>query len=98
MFNKLKQFKDLRSQAKQLQNTLKDEKVEIEKSGVKVIMDGNQEVVSISIDPEIINKENKEELEKRTKEAFNTAIEKTKKVMAKKMQSMGGLDAFGMGK
>jgi len=36
MFNKLKQFKDLRNQAKTLQNALAQESVEYEKSGVKI--------------------------------------------------------------
>jgi DNA-binding protein YbaB len=99
MFNKLKQFKDLRSKAKELQNALKEEKVEVEKGGILIIMDGNQEVVSYSIkDPSILKSENKNEIESKFKEVTNTAIEKTKKVMAQKMQSMGGLDQLGLGK
>jgi DNA-binding protein YbaB len=62
-------------------------------------MDGNQEIVFYSItDSELLSQDRKEELEKRLKETTNTAIEKTKRVMAKKMQSMGGLDQFGLGK
>ena len=99
MFNKLKQFRDLRSQAKQLQNALKEEKIEIEKNGLTVVMDGNQELVTFKInDAELLSAGRKEDLEKRAKDALNAALEKTKKVMAQKMQSMGGLDAFGMGK
>jgi DNA-binding protein YbaB len=98
MFNKLKQFKDLRSQAKTLQNALKEEKVDVEKNGIKVTMDGNQEIVSYSIvDSSLLSPERKEDLEKGFKEATNSAIEKTKRVMAQKMQSMGGLDQFGLG-
>lgn len=99
MFNKLKQFRDLRNQAKQLQNTLKEEKIEIEKGGVSLTMDGSQEVMFYKItDSELLSPQKKEELERRLKDATNAALEKTKKVMAQKMQSMGGLDAFGMGK
>jgi DNA-binding protein YbaB len=98
MFNKLKQFKELRSQAKTMQNALKEEKVEVEKSGIKIVMDGNQEVMSYEIDSSLMSPERKHDLENKLKEATNAAIEKTKRVMADKMKSMGGLDALGLNK
>ena len=99
MFNKLKQFRDLRSQAKTLQNALKEEKVEIEKSGIKIVMDGNQEVLSYQItDSSLMNPERQHDLENRLRQAGNSAIEKTKRVMADKMQKMGGLEGLGLGK
>ena len=97
MFNKLKQFKDLRSQAKQLQNALKQETIEVEKRGVKIVMDGNQEIVSYTVASDLLSPDKKSDLEKALKDANNAAIEKTKRVMAQKMQSMGGLDKFGLG-
>jgi len=98
MFNKLKQFKELRSQAKTLQNALKEEKVEVEKQGVKIVMDGNQEIISCDVSVDLLSPEKKGDLEYAIKSANNAAIEKTKRVMAQKMQSMGGLDQFGLGK
>lgn len=99
MFNKLKQFKDLRSQAKTLQNALKEEKVEVEKGGVRITMDGNQEIISYQItDSSLLAPDKKHELENKLKEATNTAIEKTKRVMANKMQKMGGLEGLGLTK
>lgn len=98
MFNKLKQFKDLRSQAKTLQNALKEETVEVEKSGVKIVMDGNQEITSIDVSPDLLSPDKKQQLESAIKSANTSAIEKTKRVMAQKMQSMGGMDQFGLGK
>jgi DNA-binding protein YbaB len=97
MFNKLKQFKDLRSQAKTLQNALKEETVEVEKGGVKIVMDGNQEITNIDVSSDLLSPEKKQDLEKAIKDANTSAIEKTKKVMAQKMQSMGGMDQFGLG-
>jgi len=47
MFNKIKQIKDLRSQAKQLQNTLAAESVTTDKAGITVIMNGNMEITSL---------------------------------------------------
>jgi len=98
MFNKLKQFKDLRNQAKTLQNALKEEKVELEKGGIKIIMDGNQEVISFEIiDSGLLSPDRKQDLENKLREATNTTIEKTKKVMAEKMQKMGGFEGLGLG-
>ncbi|MAG28849.1 hypothetical protein CL632_01735 [bacterium] len=97
MFNKLKQFKDLRSQAKTLQSALKEETVEVEKGGVTITMDGNQEITNINVSPDLLSQDKKADLEKAIKDANTSAIEKTKRVMAQKMQSMGGMDQFGLG-
>lgn len=87
MFNKLKQIKDLRSQAKQMQNALANEKVTVEKSGVIVTMNGNMEVIKLEIKEDL----SKEAIQDKTKDAFNEAVKKTQKIMAQKMQEMGGL-------
>lgn len=98
MFNKLKQFRDLRSQAKTLQNALKEEKVVNEKGGIKIVMDGNQEVISYEItDSGLLSPDRKHDLENKLREATNNTIEKTKKVMAEKMQKMGGFENLGLG-
>lgn len=86
MFNKLKQIKDLRSQAKTMQNALAEESVTVDKNGVTVVMNGNMEVVKI----EIKNDLSKEELAKIFTGLFNDAVKQTQRVMAKKMQEMGG--------
>ncbi|HMB66091.1 MAG TPA: YbaB/EbfC family nucleoid-associated protein, partial [Patescibacteria group bacterium] len=49
MFNKLKQYKDLRSQAKTMQDSLSEESITMEKKGVKIVMDGNMKVKSMEI-------------------------------------------------
>lgn len=97
MFNKLKQIKDLRDQAKELQNMLGKESVvgEAAHGKVKVTMNGNQEVTLVEISDEILG--NKSDLESAVKEATNDAVKKVQKVMAKKMQAMGGLDKLGLG-
>jgi len=83
MFNKLKQFKDLRDQAKNLQNILAQEKVEVDLDGIKLVMNGNQEVVSLILPDDI----SKDELENKIPQAFNKAIEKVKRLMVEKMQA-----------
>jgi len=87
MFNKLKQFRDLRSQAKTMQNALSQEKVNVEKNGVKITMDGNMEILSIQLS-ETLSKGSQEET---LKNCFNDAVKSAQKMMAKKMQEMGGL-------
>ncbi len=86
MFNKLKQFKDLRDQAKKMQNALAGEKVEVEKNGVRIVMTGNMEVSSITINEGLA----KESQERALVDGVNEAIKKTQKIMAQKMQEIGG--------
>lgn len=86
MFNKLKQLKDLRSQAKKMQNALADETITVEKGGIKVIMNGNLEVKSISLNKDMAQSS----MEGVLTDCINEAIKKTQKIMAQKLQSMGG--------
>ena len=90
MFNKLKQFKDLRSQAKKMQNALSGEIITAEKGGNKVVMNGQLEIVSISINDALA----KDSLEGMLADCLNDAIKKTQKLMAQKIQEMGGLPKF----
>lgn len=87
MFNKLKQFKDLRSQAKTMQNALAQETVTEERDGVKVVLNGNMEVLELRLNPELL----KERQEETLKTCFNDALKRAQKLMAKKLQEMGGI-------
>jgi DNA-binding YbaB/EbfC family protein len=91
MFNKLKQFKDLRSQAKEIKNSLSQESAEgsAEWGKIKVKIDGNQEVLSVKIEPELLSSDNKEKVENGIKEATNDAIKKVQHIMAEKMKESG---------
>lgn len=86
MFSKLKQFKDLRDQAKNLQKALAGESATVEKNGVTIVMDGNMNVTRVEIGKDL----SKEELAKAFTEATNEVIKKTQKNMAAKVQQMGG--------
>ena len=90
MFSKLKHLKDLRNQAKTMQRTLAEEIIAVEKGGVKVVMDGNMEVKEISINENLA----KDSLEGILVDCINDAIKKTQRLMAQKMQEMGGLPKF----
>jgi DNA-binding protein YbaB len=91
MFNKIKAIKDLRTQAKQVQNTLEDIVAEGEAAWgkVKVKMNGNQKVLDISIADELMA--DKAKLVESLKEAYADATKKLQKEMAGKMKDMEGL-------
>lgn len=92
MFNKLKQFKDLRTKAKTLQTALASEKVE-GSSGwdkVKIAFDGNQHATKVMIDAGLLG--DKARLETLVAEAINDGMGKLQKLLASKMKDMGGLD------
>ena len=86
MFNKLKQFKDLRSQAKTMQSALAEESVSEEKNGVKLVLNGNLEITELKLNPEL----SIESQENALKGCFNNAVKRAQRLMAKKMQDMGG--------
>lgn len=91
MFNKLKQIKDLRSQAKTMQNMLAGESATVEVQGIKLTMDGNMNVTALTIEETM----DRAAIESAMPKAINDAIKAIQKVMAKKMQEMGGFPGFG---
>lgn len=95
MFNKMKQFKDMKQQAKQLQ----DELGTVQSDGsamfgkVKMIVNGNRDIVSVTIEEGAM--ENREKLQTAIVDAFKDATGmKFQMKLAKKMQEMGGMDAL----
>lgn len=59
---------------------------------VKIVVNGNREIVDVSIDPEMLSGDVKK-LEEAVKEAFKDATGmKFQMKLAKKMQDMGGMD------
>ena len=92
MFEKLKQIKDLRSQAKTMQNALSGESVTVVKNGVTITINGNLEVTAFTVAENM----NPSQISSSAKDALNEAIKKVQKIMAQKMQAMGGLGKFGL--
>jgi DNA-binding protein YbaB len=86
MFSKLKQFKDLRSQAKTMQGALAQETITEERNGVKVVLNGNMELITLILN-ENLSKNSQEET---LKHCFNDALKRAQRLMAKKLQDMGG--------
>ncbi|MFH1252855.1 MAG: YbaB/EbfC family nucleoid-associated protein [Candidatus Uhrbacteria bacterium] len=94
MFNKIKAIKDMRTQAKKLQNGLAEITAEGEAAWgkVKIKIDGNQQILEVKIDEELLKDKNK--LQDAIKEATNDAVKKIQRQMAFKMKELGGLDAL----
>lgn len=93
MLHKLKQFKDLRSQAKKMQNTLGQESTTVKAAGDKVVMtmDGNLKMTGLAIDEELLSSDKKEKLQNAIKDAHADAMKKMQRIMATKMKEMGGM-------
>lgn len=91
MFNKLKQFKDLRDQAKTMQDMLAQESVSVTESGVTITMNGNLELTDLNIGESLLNTASKGKLESALKKAHSEALKKMQRIMAMKMKEMGGL-------
>ena len=92
MFSKLKQFKDIRGKAKAIQNALADEHAEGSAGWgkVKITLDGNQHVTTVSIDDSAMH--DRVKLQDMVQEAMNDGMTKIQKVMATKLRDIGGLD------
>ena len=80
MFDKLKQLKVF----KDLQEKLSQEKVEIEKQGTRLIINGKLEVEEIILNPALGKKEQEEII----KECFNDGVKKIQMSVAQKMFQM----------
>lgn len=93
MFSKLKQFKDLREQGKKYQNAMSGESVTARAGGDSVIltMDGNLGLTGLAIAPEMLAPDKKTKLENAIKEAHADALKKIQRIIAGKMQEMGGI-------
>jgi DNA-binding YbaB/EbfC family protein len=89
MFQKLKQYKDLRDQSKKMKSTLEKETVHADAAGGKigVVMDGNQQILSIDIDESLFAPQHKATVEKGVKEAIEAAMKKLQRMMIQKMKS-----------
>ena len=89
MFNKLKQFQDLRKQAKDLKSNMAQETVtgEALDGDIKITMDGNQEIKDVEINESLLSGDNKEKIQEGIKEAFEKAVKELQSMMMRKMQS-----------
>lgn len=93
MLQKLKQFKDLRAQAKKIQGALSQESVTVREANDSIVltMDGNLQISGLAIDDALLDPSKKEKLIEGIKKAHEEALKKMQRIMAVKMKEMGGL-------
>ncbi|MBN1223792.1 MAG: YbaB/EbfC family nucleoid-associated protein [Candidatus Aminicenantes bacterium] len=82
-------------QAKEMQEKIQRETAEMRIEGssgggmVTVMLDGNKNLVSCTIDPEVVNKDDVEMLQDLIMAAFNDANAKVEEALSEKLGAMG---------
>lgn len=97
--NLLKQAQQMHTKITQLQEEMAGKTVEASSGGgmVNIVMNGKQEVLSIRIDPEVVNREEIEMLQDLIAAALNEAIRKSQEMMTEEMKKItGGLAIPGL--
>jgi len=97
--NLLKQAQEMHTKIAQLQEEMAGKTVEASSGGgmVNIVMNGKQEVISIRIDPEVVNREEIDMLQDLIAAAMNEAIRKSHEMMTEEMKKItGGLSIPGL--
>jgi DNA-binding YbaB/EbfC family protein len=97
--NILKQAQQMHAKISQLQEEMAGKSVEAASGGgmVKIVMNGRQEILSVQIDPEVVNREEIEMLQDLIAAAVNEAIRKSQEMMQEEMKKItGGLSIPGL--
>ena len=99
MGNLLKKAQQLQEKMAKLQDELNEKTIETSAGGgmVTVIATGKQEIASIKIDPEVVNKEDIEMLEDLVLAAVNDALFQAKQMVSEEMTKLtGGVNIPGL--
>ncbi len=97
MFDQMKQLMEMKRQADKIKKELDAEKIEVnDVRSVKILINGSQNVQSITVADELINPANKAKLESELTRAVNAAIRRSQEIAASKMKTMTGLNLPGM--
>lgn len=89
MFSKMKDLYNLQKQAKQIKQELQNIHIQAEVNGVKVTMNGEMELVDLTISEEAMT-EGAVKLAKNIKEAVLKAKKKAEQIAAEKMKAVMG--------
>lgn len=90
MGNILKQAQKLQSKIEKMQAELEERTVEATAGGgmVKVVVNGKQEIISIHIEPEVIDPEDPEMLQDLIVAAVNEGLSKAKELVSEEMKKL----------
>ena len=88
-----KQFQDMQKALQKVQDDLKERVVEGTSGGgmVKVKVNGQQEILDLKIEPDVINPDDKGMLEDLVLAAVNEAVKKSKKMQEQEMAKATGM-------
>ncbi len=95
----MRQAQKLQEQIQKIQEEVAEKTVEASSGGgmVTVVTDGKQDMVSIKIDPEVVNKDDIEMLEDLIVAAVNEARKRSQELMAGEMGKLtGGMSVPGL--
>jgi DNA-binding YbaB/EbfC family protein len=95
----MKQMQKMQAKMEEMQRQLEETEVEGSSGGgmVKVVVNGKSEVVSLSIDPEVVDPDDVEMLQDLVMAAINQAREKVQELQSEQMSSLtGGLNIPGL--
>jgi DNA-binding YbaB/EbfC family protein len=94
-----KMMRDLQNKMMKIQDELAQETVEVEAGGgvVRVVMNGQQQLQSVTIDPEVVDPEDVDVLQDLIVQAVNDALTRSQELAAQRMGVLtGGLKLPGM--
>ena len=97
--NMMKQVQQMQAKMEQMQAELEKMEVEATSGGgmVKVIANGKHDILSITIDPEVVDKDDVEMLQDLIVAAVNLAHQKVQELQAEQMSNItGGLKIPGL--
>jgi DNA-binding YbaB/EbfC family protein len=97
--DQLNQIRELKAQADAMQKQMNAIVVEADAGhgAVKVTVNGSQKVLSVKIDPKLIDPSKPEKLENLVVQAINDGIQKAQKTAAKQMMASGNFKFPGLG-
>ena len=97
--NIMKQAQKIQAQIAKVQEELADKTVEAAAGGgmVSVVVNGKQEILSIKIEPEVIDAQDKDMLQDLVVAAVNEGLRKSQEMVAEEMKKItGGLQIPGL--
>ena len=99
MAGMMKQAMEMKTKMEEMKESLAGEQVEATAGGgmVTVVVNGKMKIVSIKIDPEVINKDDSEMLETLIRAAVNDGVDKIQDLIKARMSEItGGINIPGL--
>ena len=89
MLDKMKQVMEMKKQADRIKRELEAALIESNKvNGIKIAINGAQEIKSIEIEEEMITGQDKQKFESNLVQSVNSAIKESQELAAQKMKSV----------